>query len=196
MINEKIISFGIPRSGSTLVWQVLNELFDNVQKTHDYIETKNNVVCTYRDFRDVYLSLKRTGKENHFVGFTDLKTALKYRIDCLEKYTNNPNVLFLQYEKFVNDWDFLFKETSRFFNIEVLNKKEIKNKFNIEKNKERQMLFNDFKQYDKQTQIHGNHIYKGEVGGWKTELSKQEQTMLNKEFKIQLIKWGYICHPI
>ena len=65
----KIIQFGIPRSGTVIIWQILKDIFKNDQiiKTHIYDKgiTKNQkIVATIRDFRDILISrfvIKQTG---------------------------------------------------------------------------------------------------------------------------------------
>ncbi|MGD1902525.1 MAG: sulfotransferase domain-containing protein [Geitlerinemataceae cyanobacterium] len=63
--NEKgarIIAAGVPRSGSTLIYQVICALFPDaaVTKTHKFTEEADaKIVVTYRDFRDVTVSMAR-----------------------------------------------------------------------------------------------------------------------------------------
>lgn len=60
--KSSIIAAGIPRSGSTMMYQVLAALFPgvNITKTHDFVKKNNaKIVVTYRDFRDVAVSLIR-----------------------------------------------------------------------------------------------------------------------------------------
>lgn len=61
-----VISYGVPRSGSTFVWQVLCDLLPDggVVKTHHYLDCPGvPAVATYRDWRDVVASQFRCSSE-------------------------------------------------------------------------------------------------------------------------------------
>src|ERR1051326_2441414 len=62
-LNESQIQFicyGIPRSGSTLVYQLVSSLFSRgVAKTHGYCRYPIRTVVSCRDFRDVTISMWR-----------------------------------------------------------------------------------------------------------------------------------------
>ena len=54
--------YGVPRSGSTLVYRVLNLIFPdkNIFTAHHWKETDKPLIVTYRDFRDIAVSYWRT----------------------------------------------------------------------------------------------------------------------------------------
>jgi len=144
-----VISYGIQRSGSTLIYQALKQVFPqaNVIKTHDFIYHKDyKVVATYRDFRDVLISMWRTllskgTKENiakvirltepdisskqDFSSMTNEEVVERANwIKChlsevLDKYkeVDQHNVLWMQYELFYNNFDYIFSRLSSFFQI-------------------------------------------------------------------------------
>ncbi|MFQ5492390.1 MAG: hypothetical protein ACE5GE_16895, partial [Phycisphaerae bacterium] len=51
-----VVVYGVPRSGTTFIWQLLNDLFPDggVVKTHDWLDVAGEVpvVATIRDWRD------------------------------------------------------------------------------------------------------------------------------------------------
>ena len=95
-IDRTIVQYGVVRSGSTLCYMLLKELFVNVQKQHNVNKDKGlPIVITHRDFRDSLLSQFRvikTKQANEFqfvnkekfeamsqdtLNYTDLLTSLK-----------------------------------------------------------------------------------------------------------------------
>lgn len=56
-MTDKVVQYGIVRSGSTLCYMLLKEFFSNVEKRHKLNKNLTSpVVITYRDFRDSTLS--------------------------------------------------------------------------------------------------------------------------------------------
>ena len=51
--------------------------------------------------------------------------------------------------------------------------------------------FNTFAKYDPILHIHGNHIHKGEVGGWKHKMTEKAIEYVNEKFKRELKILGY-----
>ncbi len=52
-----VTTFGIPRSGTVYLWQILNHFYpDKVLKLHEYQDIMGPLVIIYRDFRDVFCS--------------------------------------------------------------------------------------------------------------------------------------------
>jgi Sulfotransferase domain len=116
--SSQIIAAGIPRSGSTMMYQVLAALFPSIRitKTHDFIkETHAKIVVTYRDFRDVAVSFARVVRSQKKQPYQDkitrkelesyIKTILQ-RIDVLDNYNSlafsSKRVLLMRYELLFN----------------------------------------------------------------------------------------------
>ena len=65
LIDEEVIQIGAGRSGTTVVWQILNCIYKKVWKTHspkaDILKNPNQkIFFTYRDPRDLTISFART----------------------------------------------------------------------------------------------------------------------------------------
>ena len=169
--RKKIIQFGMIRSGSTLIYNILKELFPHYKiiKTHRYQENwkdtffKIPIVCTYRDPLDIICSsIKRYDQlpsneviENHI----DILKAYGFKdfINLDKKYKNKLN---LKYENFYNNFNYIFDELEEFLNIQIANnlRLEIENKLSVKKVKEKIKKFKAFNEYDKDTRLHGKHI--------------------------------------
>ena len=219
-----IISAGIPRSGSTQIYQMLCEIHPTIAviKTHHFLfeEKWTKAVVTYRDFRDVIISIwrveqtKRNGytevekmkEETHFTQIingkmTDLETeTIAYRVkehvkQGLYPYwlLKSPNVLILQYEMFFNNYEYLFKQLERFFKCEIKLslRDKIMTKTNMEANRKRASQLAGFSEYNPETQIHGAHVYKGEIGFWKKFMSKKQIQIANDILEKELKEFGY-----
>ena len=159
------------RSGSTLIYNILKELFPDykINKTHNYSKNwKDNllgipIVCTYRDPLDIICSsIKRNDQlATREVIEEHIKELKQYGFDDFikleEKYKNKLN---LKYENFYNNFNFIFEELEEFFNIQIPIelRSKIESKLSIQKVKEKISKFKSFKDFDKNTHWHGKHI--------------------------------------
>src|SRR5437879_12535868 len=65
-VEIEFICYGIPRSGSTLVYQLISGVYSQgVVKTHRYCSQRVKTTASYRDFRDVVVSLWTTSKSGY-----------------------------------------------------------------------------------------------------------------------------------
>lgn len=148
--NKKIIQFSTGRSGSTLVWQVLKEIFPNTIKAHeeqleglldvkydntpiDWGNCRHPMVATQRDPRDVLVSRVRTRwydgdpeKMRRELTTEILKREigpLKTKEEVLRILTTEYQgpLLILNYERFYNDYEYIFDELEKFLDITIPN---------------------------------------------------------------------------
>lgn len=201
--------YGVPRSGSTLLRNILNTIFDGnikVQK-HDYFTTDTKVICSYRDFRDSTISQWRiqkagfdTEKNAKIATFSNIEYnagRIKNQAGTLKQfkdtYSSN-QVYFARYENYHDNFNNLCDDLEEFLDIEI--KSQLRNFLQNAWNKERvKKVYSDslgaFVGYDEQTEIHGQHIYKGKVGTWKELLREEDHKTLNEFFQKELLEWGY-----
>jgi len=175
-INKNhIISFGFPRSGSTLFWNILKDILEDKIgiKTHimrnNFSNNKKFVI--YRDIRNSLVSMMRTmvydTDENNKINLSDFKsfelTFDSYIDNLIKLIMNNKNVTYVKYEDFINNHNILYDSLESEFNIKIsVNKRqEISDKYSIKNVKKiyyNNVEGNNFKNYDNNTQIHNNHI--------------------------------------
>lgn len=173
---KNYVMCGIPRSGSTLVWQIMKTVFapERVIKTHPdaWMPDGTNVVISIRDPRDVAASLlrvklSRDEKEKHDENdvFAILKRVGIYYTG-LRSVLIGPNVL-LKYEDFYQDYDIIYDALEEGFDIEIPEdfRKEMTTKFNMQKNKERADKLKSFSEIG-EWEIHGDHIGHIHPGYW------------------------------
>lgn len=199
--NQITIQFGVPRSGSTLIYQIMKKALSNpVRKIHSF-NRADKIVCTYRDFRDSAISNWRISTNpipRQKITLPELKNNCKYIktvINSLNQYKKScpKKCLFLKYEDFLNNYAYIFDSLEKFYKIKINpeKRKEIEKYTSIEENRKRSLKFKNFSQWDPDTQIHGLHIYKGNIGVWKEFIMEENINYINNFFKTELLIWGY-----
>lgn len=198
-----LVQYSPPRSGSTLVFNIMRELFPakKIFKVHTFRSMCNEmkVVVTYRHPLDcIASSIIRYKKEPTE---EELKRQIKMfneqgLLDLL-KIRDMPNILMLKYEDYVNNFDYIFNHFEKFFNITIPEEKkvEITAKYKID-NVEKMLKDqkgDSFADIDKKTQLHANHIskYKG-ASNYYEEFFQPDQIRLLKETYAEFMEtFGY-----
>ena len=218
----KIVQYGIPRSGTTVIWQILSKLFPKTKiiKTHSFISNADKVVVCVRDFRDILISQYITNSEKKKkMQVVDLKlTKFKSKKivnpivtkQIIKKYSNKiirnekilqryinyykNNCICLKYENFFENFEFVFKELENFFDIKIDDdsKCNISTECNIEKNRKIAHKLKDFNQWDINSLILGPHILNGKPGNWINVIPKELHFYLNDSINNLLKKWRYV----
>ena len=201
--RNKIIQFSPPRSGSTLVTNILKEIFPSktILKTHVCNEeiSQYPVVVTYRHPLDCIASsiqayeLSPTDSviEDKILGFE------RYGIWEILKIKNSSNVLMLQYEIFFNNFEVIYSGIEDFFNINIpLDKKnEITQKYDVNKIKTfiDKAGLSSFQEYDNSSLWHGNHIskYQGKPGYYKDFFTREQIEYLKSIYHQYLLELSY-----
>lgn len=187
-----IVQFGIPRSGSTLITQIMREVLkQHIKKVHHYSEG-NFFVCSYRDFRDTAISHWRTKAAQNLkrkITREEIDTEfdkLKTHIESLNKYkgTKSNKIAYLRYEDFYNDYSVIYNTLEGLFGVKIEQKEResLTKKYSFDKNLERSKKFKDFSEWDS-TGIHGGHLYKGKVGTWREFVSQKDIDYFNNSLK-------------
>jgi hypothetical protein len=140
--DEIIYNFSVPRSGSTLLKQLMSEIFDYDKILYFYKLPRFNlfrpptngspIIMTYRDFRDIILSTRRMRLSMFGIckeeSFTTLPTKKELfllaerevipQINGFEFINSKfkDRVLLLKYEDFYSDYDKIFDKFEAFFN--------------------------------------------------------------------------------
>ena len=210
-----IIQFGPPRSGTTLVYNILKDIFPKnfVETRHVYREKDRRfpTVVTYRNPLDSIIShllvsqkiLKKENKsdQSRLIITEELlneqiKTFETNGIWDVIEIQNNKNVLMLKYEDFVNDFNVIFNEIEKFFNqeIDIEKKNMIKKRYNINSVETISNKMKSYKEIDKKTLFHGNHINKnkGQPNFHRQFLNDDQIFYLKKIYKKFLVNFNYI----
>lgn len=202
---SEIIQLSIPRTGSTLLFQVLSDLFPGttIVKAHDWHPSYDGkkIVSSYRDPRATAVSYWRTNKDiktpQKKMSRGDIKTYYK-SVNSMATYflslRKNQNMLFLKYEDFYKDFDFLFEKLESYFGCtfdEDL-KSKISEQRSISSNKVLSEKLQTFKSFDKKNLLHGNHIYKnGSSDSWRDFIKPNDVNFFEEVFRPVMIKLGY-----
>ena len=213
--------YGMPRSGSTFIIQVLFRLFggrgpitatfnDLFVTSHELEKRLEPKIVTYRDFRDIALSywrikhgcysdtgeLVNTPNEENISNYTDkVMNQIRY-LNAVWNYCHNNNlhVLYLRYENFYNNYDWLYDQLQEFFQITINSdvRDDITKKFNLKVNKKVSDNYGkEFNDWDHYTRLHHRHIYKGTPGLWKDIIPIEYHELMNIRLKESLEEWGY-----
>lgn len=164
-----ITQFSPIRTGSTLLYNILNELFPNeqVMKVHNMHNfNKKTIYTTYRHPFDCIISVLQCNdiELNDTTIIQKTKEYLSNGGESLILHYNTlkklNNVVLLKYELFLNDFDYIFTniEKSKDLKIDEELKLKIKEKFCLKTVSNEIKKFDSFKQYDKKTHWHGKHI--------------------------------------
>jgi hypothetical protein len=211
---EKIVVNTAPRTGSTLIYNVLRFLFerDNPQpfsnqdenlviKRHDaslfdpryiYVSTiRNPVECCISNYRLRYNETKSLDSHSSLGRSIDSQIAHYNYLDALRK--KGLLCLILRYEDFVNDFEPLFRNIENHFGIVIDPKdrallKKALSKENVNRNIAHMSSFSEYDQY---SSFHGAHIDKGEI-------SELDLIQIKRAILVRLCrnadlfkKWGY-----
>lgn len=160
----------------------------------------SKVIYCYRDIRDVAVSSMR----KFGMSFDALVNAgwLDQAITDYHAWTNMPNVLVSRYEEMICD---LKKEASRITDFLGLNVNpdalsSLAEQYDITSQKQRihalkqrcgQDILDSDIVFDEVELLHHNHIYKGEVDGWRYLLSPLQQHFLAERYSSWLLSRGY-----
>lgn len=167
MTKYDIVSAGMIRSGSTMVYQVIKALLTGhtIYKTHDYIigEDYSVAVCTYRDPVDASISLARVTHNGDDIQEKTLDMAsdrIMVSLGIINHYANEGKALMLKYELFVQNKQYMFDKLSEHLKISIdeHTRSKISAITSIDSNKCIASRFNSFREFDTCSQIHGLHI--------------------------------------
>lgn len=202
---KKIFVAGLPSSGSTFVYQIVKELGYKPQKIHHFTAEKGLKIVTYRDPRDMICSTANrqtkknyphlNEKERYKQAYLTLFNETPKTQDILHSYANAQNTLLIKYEDYFGGNEYqLFKIILKFLKDNEREDKilSILEKYSIEENLKKSKNLGDFKNYDKKTHLHGNHISnKGKIGYWKDELPEEILVLVNDNLQQFMKNYGY-----
>lgn len=198
--------FAAPRCGATVVRAILYDASDGRVPVHTHTLEKLTgvpVVAVLRDFRDAAASYWRVtvGKfddtTNHRSATIEeaYSAALKIK-GYAERYHHlcAPKIWWVRYE----DWAGDIRKLCRLLNpvlpeafaqasLTDLSEKWCKSAV-------RMMAASraEFGDYDEEYHIHGHHVYKGEIGGWRNTFPVNSHRKVQAILYQVLQRWGYI----
>lgn len=173
LADNEIIVNSIPRSGSTVCDQIVQELGFEVRREHNALlvqtcyEQKIPMIVTMRDPVDIVLSARRLVEHSHgkTYGFT-LHVMREWHKRRNERYAENDHYLMVRYEKYMHDPKQRIRDIARFLGVDCSERKveEIHSNTSIERNKKIASKYENFDQHCKGSLIHGGHISEDPYG--------------------------------
>jgi len=198
---QNIVSCGIPRSGSTLVWQILQALFPRktIGKYHplDWTFTQSFAIVSIRDPRDVVASLYRVGlsRAGKAEGDkTDVDNAIRWAARNFLALTHiKPKWhSVVRYEEFYNNHAVIYDAIEKLVGTTIPEKarKRISRNCSIRANMQRASRLKDFNEHD-EMHIHGDHIGRVTPGYWREELPEWSHADIEKGCRVAVGRWSY-----
>jgi|Deesub1362A_J573_1020465.scaffolds.fasta_scaffold00077_10 hypothetical protein len=156
-------------------------------------------VYIFRDIRDVFVS---TMNKNSTMFQQEWNGGLLERcLDNYWKWTSLPRVMVSKYEEVIRDLPGEVERIAVHLGIPLDRKKceQIASEYTIQKQWERikrakgKLTQGQVKGevFDPHSLLHTNHINSGEIGKWKSQLSKEQVAMIEEKAKDWLVKNGY-----
>lgn len=201
--GKNIIQWSPPRSGSTLVWQILDYLFEDpnytkykwthpniVQKTHtlDYSllnKPSHFFVTTLRNPIDCMVSWMLVSKHPFTKESIDKNIAQYLNYFSLLKLVESANnSIILRYDKFYNDNNVIYNAIEKAFGVEITKsmRETMNKKFSKDNNKKIADTMKDFDEVKKDSFIHGDHFNSTEVSYWRQKIPKEFHVYVEQRF--------------
>lgn len=200
--DKKIVQYSLPRTGSTLIWNILKLYSENPLKVHSKSELehplkKYRFIVSMRNPLDItcsIISVLNLSFNEH--GLNQAINKIKsHNFNHLIEILENQDSLCLKYEEFYNNYDFAFENIDCFLNQKISNEKKIhfKNEFSLSKVRKISQSQKSFGQYDSVTKIHGNHLSKmnGKIDSYQDYLSEEMICFLRSELKEYIQYFNY-----
>jgi hypothetical protein len=172
---SNIVQFGLGRTGSTLIYRILKQIYPDVMKCHlpeipPYLNSNAKIIVSIRHPIESFLSFIRVHE------FPDSKDNINFSNEMINTYINGrynqerrlawilknykDKILVLKYEKFYEDFDYTFDKLEKYLDVKIDTKhrEDIKQICSISNSIKIQNNLDDFYESDKDTGIHGHHI--------------------------------------
>lgn len=168
---QGVIQFSPIRSGSTLVFNIIKNIFLKTQKKHNF-NYENNIlyfISIRHPYNSIISSALRYNEELNKNNIEKhINEYLKFGGKVLaDENLNRDNIVLFYYEKFIDDINYIFNiiENKLNINLSINLKNKLIEELDINSIIKYSEKYNGFKEYDKNNHIHGNHIskYKGKT---------------------------------
>lgn len=158
--------FSAPRTGSTLVYRIMNMILGKVDKRHKY-KGERCVTTIRHPYNSMISTLLRHNKPLTRNNFKIMIGGTTRTLNVLtsKEFLGKKNLI-LKYEDFYKNHNYIIDEICKFYNVKITDEKRalILKEVSME-NTLKIVSGISFSTYDKKTYLHGKHIskYKGET---------------------------------
>ena len=193
--DVRLIAAGVPRSGSTLVWQLACDILGpHVPKTHTFLSLPRvPVIMTIRDPRDCMASQWHKGFDNVPPTTEDvIRLAAEYRMwFCHADFYASSGAVILRYEDFWNNYGIIFDaiDAANSITTETSVRESLSVLHSVEANRLIAESLDD--QHDPQTHIHRRHIGGVVPGMWRQLFSADQQALATQILLAIVRHWNY-----
>jgi len=168
-IPPAVIQAGLSRSGSTLAWQVCKTLVSprEAAKTHGYNPTHKGipVIVTVRHPCDAAISYHQASSKEDKVSSGAFGPILSSSQNIL-RWVQHHDCLVIKYEEWFPDVRQVVRQIANHLEIALHPNEidEVANKHSYIKNYKHAQKQGEWKNYDPDNHIHGNHLNGGQGG--------------------------------
>ncbi len=204
-VFPRVVQFGPPRTGSTLVWNAMRVMLPGevIPKRHDLNPLLRcawypcRIVCTVRNPLDaIASSIRRYAlvPTADVVG-EQINEFKQNGMDELPQLLQRKNVLVLEYEAFYQDFGFLFDQLEAFFDASA--DAGLREKFHAEfsawRVKEKSDRLGAFENFSVEDHIHGGHVSErlGKPGGHVEMFAADAERRIREAFAWHFETFGY-----
>lgn len=205
LVSPSTIQFSPPRTGSTLVWNLLRLAFPErrVLKQHRLSTFQRSrlyrspIVCSVRNPLDSIASSLERYQQQPTDQIIDEQIAMYEHQGLWQtlELIDNPRASVLRYEDFVNDWPYLFSaiESALGKTISPSAIRECYDRFSIDVVESRCKQLGHFDNYDPVDHIHGCHIsqYRGRVNYFDRVLTHEMTVKIYEHFQPVFAAFDY-----
>jgi hypothetical protein len=202
--STNLIVFGMPRSASTYVWQVMSDIFEiGVVRTHVYFDVSRAIplVRTIRDWRDAIVSYWRSHQHKrnkkrpplHMAPEDIFQYVARYQqfIWTLKEWTIiHPDSPVVRYEDVIKTPEALFKIAEDLGGPEVppTRRAEILAAHTAEMNR---AWANNLQSQCRATLLNPRHVHEASVGTWEKFVLEEDRALFHQLLADDLAEWGY-----
>jgi len=209
MKETKIVFAGIPRAGSTLLWQIFTQIVPytkQFKRTTPFAWEPEKDVCMLSTIRHPYdlmaskYTLRKRRAENQKTEWNELAAingvcghvmksfnGLKDVISVYKNYT------IFRYENFLHDFTCFYEAIELLFKVKVdeRKRKEINKKCGLEENRKRCATKEGADKNWKEFWLYKNHINSPEPGAWKRIIPKKYHQIVKNRLGVVCEEWNY-----
>ena len=192
--DVRLLSAGVPRSGSTLAWQLACEIVGPyVPKLHTFVDMPDvPAIVTIRDPRDCIASLcRKDWPDREIKDETLYHMAADYQrwFRHAGFYGHRPDTQYLRYEQFWCKYDLIADAIENAVGIAIEGDREaLYQRHSAESNRQ---ASEGLTEHDPVSHIHPGHVGHVEPGYWKILFPKRQQSLLTWLVQPILETWRY-----
>lgn len=197
-----LVIFGMPRSASTFVWQVLGDVYGaGVVRTHVWLDADASipVVLTVRDWRDCVVSYFRSHHPRaremdaedvmqYVAKYQEFLWTLRRVWEPIQAEGRAP---VLRFEEVVHDPARVYREARRWCHAPEVTEERLRGILDAHSIGVNRNIAANLQAFDKNTLLQPQHVHEAEAGAWRRFVRQENAELLTDLLAEDLAAWGY-----